>query len=105
MGEQKNVRVGALWVKDSTNGKFFSGSLEIPQDVLDEAEIDDKGRVRVPVVVFKVKEKRNAKGPDWDILLGRDASERRASGGSRQRSAPQREEPQAPPLTDDDIPF
>lgn len=106
-GKQKDERVGALWSKTSqgSGSDFFSGSLEIPQSVLDEAEIDDQGRVKIPVVVFYVKNKRNPRGPDLDILLGRNGGERSAGGGARQEARGGSRPAPAAPVTDDDIPF
>lgn len=53
--ENKNNRIGALWIKEGRKGKFMSGNVEIDG-------------VKVDIVVFKNDKGDNPKRPDYSIL-------------------------------------
>lgn len=74
-------KIGALWSKTSNKGmNYFSGI------------INDK-----QIVIFKVKEKKSEKSPDYEIFL---SEPRQTAAAVEQKFSG------APPSTeDDDIPF
>jgi len=80
----ENKSVGALWLKEGKNGKYFSGSIELIEGH------------KVNIVVFKNQYKEASKHPDYKIYLAREASEKTKTMAEEQRK-----------VTDDDsdIPF
>jgi len=51
-------QLGALWIKQSANGPYMSGNIEI----------DGK---KINIVCFKNKYKEEDRHPDWQILKSR----------------------------------
>lgn len=84
--EGKRVnKIGALWFRQSSKGtKYFSGILNDKQ-----------------IVIFKVKEKKSEKSPDYEIFLS-EPREKRVDEAAAQV---EHQFADAPPNTDDDIPF
>ena len=58
--ENKNNNIGALWVKQSQKGDFFTGRITT-----------DSGE-EIKIVVFKNNYKNNEKQPDYTILKARE---------------------------------
>lgn len=58
--------IGAFWTKDSTKGKYLSGSIEI-----DELGVKKKMRV----VMFPNRYKDNDKKPDYVLYVSKDTEE------------------------------
>jgi uncharacterized protein (DUF736 family) len=57
--EKQNEFIGALWNKQSAKGfSYMSGLIEI----------DGK---KISIVLFKTREKKSDKSPDWNILLSK----------------------------------
>lgn len=55
-------RIGALWMKTSARGDFFTGQLEINGE-------------KIAIVVFPNSRKTQDKQPDWQILRARPRGE------------------------------
>lgn len=73
----ENQNAGALWLKVSKNGlTFMSGVIEIAGQ-------------KHKIVVFKNKQKKTDKHPDYQILLSED----RQQGQQRQEQPPKEEMP------------
>jgi hypothetical protein len=50
--------IGALWLKESRDGmKYMSGTLDLG------------AFGEVPIAIFRITEKRNERGPDYNIVL------------------------------------
>ena len=64
--DKKQDELGALWVKHSDTGEYMTGSVTI----------DGK---TTPIVCFTNRHKKEAKHPDWRILLSQPRGERSAA--------------------------
>jgi uncharacterized protein (DUF736 family) len=85
--EGKMNKIGALWLKQSSKGtKYFSGTLTAPS-----AE-------KSQIVIFKVKEKKSEKSPDYEIFLSEPRQTAAAKVEDQFSGAPQNTD-------DSDIPF
>lgn len=84
-------KIGALWLKQSSKGtKYFSGTLTAPS-----AE-------KSQIVIFKVKEKKSEKSPDYEIFLSEPREKRTDEAAAKVEN----QFSGAPQNTDDsDIPF
>lgn len=77
-------KIGALWFRKSSKGtKYFSGVLNDKQ-----------------IVIFKVKEKKSEKSPDYEIFLSEPREKRAEEAAARVE-----DQFAGTPVTDDDIPF
>ena len=89
-----NKNIGALWLNQSKNGvKFLTGNIEINNQ-------------KIKIVVFKNKNKKEAKHPDYNILLSEPKSDT-PTGNSQimQGTDVTGSVPQFKNLPDDDIAF
>ena len=60
-----NDKIGALWIKTSVKGDFFSGNIEV----------DGK---KIAIVCFKnTLKKEGEKTPDYNILISKPREEKR----------------------------
>lgn len=57
--EWSEREIGAFWTKDSSNGKFLTGSISI-----------DGSKIRV--VMFPNRNKNNDKAPDYRLYVSKD---------------------------------
>ena len=80
-GKTGKERLGGLWLRTSKKGtKFFSGTINGER-----------------VVIFKAREKRNEKSPDYEVFRSEPPVARTAQASSAQASDTG--------ITDADIPF
>ena len=66
----KKREMGAFWTRDSSKGKYLSGSVEV-----DELGVKKK----LKVVMFPNRYKDNDKKPDYVLYLSQDANQEPAS--------------------------
>lgn len=86
---QKERSIGALWLKESSQGQFFSGQIEMPDGT------------KKSIVVFPNSFKTEGKHPDFKIFPARD------QGAARHEAPPQPATPRTdtpPAYNDNDAP-
>lgn len=87
---QKNPdEMGCLWEKSSARGEtFMTGIVEV-------------GSEKIPVVLFRTKEKKSEKSPDWRILK----SKPKEDTGAKKMPVPPPPKVEKEPRDYSDIPF
>jgi len=58
-----NNNIGALWIKEGTNGEFFKGNIKL-----------DNGE-KINIVIFKNNYKNKEAQPDYQILKANEVKE------------------------------
>lgn len=61
-----NTQIG-LWKKDITGWSMMTGRVTFTPEVMEQI-----GGRQVSIAIFKVKEKKSEKGPDYNMLLSYD---------------------------------
>jgi len=66
MSDEKEKSIGALWQKESKNGIYYSGTIEI------------EGK-KIPIVAFKNSYKQEDKHPDFKIFIKKENPKQNSS--------------------------
>ena len=89
---QQNKSIGGLYIKESASGvSYFSGFIEVNGE-------------RKNIVVFKNKEKKSDKTPDYQILESKDFS-KSAQQPQKSASKPAQQKPPSKPASKQATPF
>jgi len=75
--------IGAFWTRDSSKGKYLSGSIEI-----DELGVKKKMRV----VMFPNRYKDNDKKPDYVLYISKDSEQTQAPADTNEAKKSKKEE-------------